>query len=139
MQLVLLAGDLGPRWFHIALRAMVLMARTQKPLSSSFMAQALDADSTYIRKIMARLAKENLISTASGRYGGYSLLRAPEEITVLDVYQALVQTEPLQYDSVIQTGSEHMISMIITSAEKQFQATLKKFSIADLVSSIEDV
>lgn len=137
MQLVLLAGDLGPRWFHIALRALVLIAQSSEPLSSSTIASTLQADSTYIRKIMSRLTKGNLTATVAGRYGGYYLLRSPEEITVLDVYQTLVQTEPVQYDSVPQTGSEHMISMIITSAEKQFQATLKKFTIMDLVNSIE--
>ena len=137
MQLVLIAGDLGPKWFHIALRSLVLMARSPKHISSNAIASALDTDSTYIRKIMARLAKGNLVSTVPGRNGGYYLMHEPEEITVLDVYHILVQTEPVQYDSVSQTGSEHMISMIITSAEKRFQEVLSKFTIADLVNSIE--
>lgn len=133
MQLVALAGDLGPKWFHAALRALVLIAKSKDILTSTQIAEALGSESTFLRKILIRLAKENLVVSYPGRYGGYALGRPAGEIRVLDVYQALVLTAPTPYYSVPSTGSEYYISLIITKAEKAFQSVLQDFTIEELM------
>jgi Rrf2 family protein len=138
MQLVVLAGDLGPKWFHIALRALVLIAQSGDQLTSSLIAEKLGAESTFVRKILVRLAKSNLVISYPGRYGGYSLGKPAGEITVLDVYQALVNTAPTPYYSVTSTGSEYFISLIITKAEKEFQSVLANFTIEELLNNTND-
>jgi DNA-binding IscR family transcriptional regulator len=60
MQLVVLAGDLGPKWFHVALRSLVLIAKSGDQLTSNQIAEKLDAESTFVRKILVRLAKATL-------------------------------------------------------------------------------
>lgn len=137
MQLVALAGDLGPKWFHVALRALVLIARSGELLTSSQIAEKLGSESTYLRKIMIRLAKSRLVVSYPGRYGGYALGRPAGEIKVLDVYQALAATAPTPYYSVPSTGSEYYISLIITKAEKAFQSVLEDFTIEELISQEE--
>lgn len=136
MQLVALAGDLGPKWFHIALRALVLLAQSGDQQTSNQLAEKLGAESTFVRKILIRLAKGNLVISYPGRYGGYSLGKSPNEIKVSDVYYALVNTSPTPYYSVTQTGSEQYISLIVTKAEKEFQSILEQFTIEDLLSSV---
>ncbi|NCB77357.1 MAG: Rrf2 family transcriptional regulator [Negativicutes bacterium] len=134
MQLVALAGDLGPKWFHIALRALVLIAQSRDILTSTQIAEQLGSESTFLRKILVRLAKNNLVISYPGRYGGYSLGKPATEINVLEVYQALVDTAPTPYYSVSQTGSEYYISLIIAKAEKSFQSILKEFTIEELLT-----
>lgn len=138
MQLVVLAGDLGPKWFHVALRSLVLIAKSGDQLTSNQIAEKLDAESTFVRKILVRLAKSNLVISYPGRYGGYSLGKPATEITVLDVYQALVNTTPTPYYSVTSTGSEYFISLIITKAEKEFQGVLANFTIDELLSNTDE-
>jgi len=138
MQLVVLAGDLGPKWFHVALRSLVLIAKSGDQLTSNQIAEKLDAESTFVRKILVRLAKSNLVTSYPGRYGGYSLGKPATEITVLDVYQALVNTTPTPYYSVTSTGSEYFISLIITKAEKEFQGVLANFTIDELLSNTDE-
>ncbi|MDK2954628.1 MAG: Rrf2 family transcriptional regulator, nitric oxide-sensitive transcriptional repressor [Desulfovibrionales bacterium] len=138
MQLVVLAGDLGPKWFHIALRALVLIAKSEDPLTSTQLAEKLGAESTFVRKILIRLIKNNLVISYPGRYGGYSLGKPAAEITVLDVYQTLVDTIPTPYYSVTSTGSEYFISLIITKAEKEFQSVLGDFTIDELLNNTNE-
>lgn len=133
MQLVVMAGDLGPKWFHVALRAMVLIAGSGDTLSSAQLAEKLGCEPTYLKKIMIRLAKNGLIVSYPGRYGGYALGGPAEEIRVLDVYQALVTTAPTPYYSVPSTGPEYYISLIVTKGEKAFQEVLGQFTIRDLL------
>lgn len=45
--------------------------------------------SAYIAKIMAMLRKGGLVQSLRGQSGGYQLSRAPQEITVNDVMEAL--------------------------------------------------
>jgi len=95
MQLVALAGDLGPKWFHVAIRALVLLAKTPDIMTSNQIAEKLGSESTYMRKIMVRLSRSNLVVSYPGRYGGYALKRPAGEISVLDIYLALVDTAPV--------------------------------------------
>jgi len=135
MQLVALAGDLGPKWFHVALRALVLIAQSKDMLTSAQIAERLGTESTFLRKILVRLAKSNLVISYPGRYGGYSLGKPASEIKVLDVYQALLTTAPTPYYSVPSTGSEYYISLIITKGEKAFQSVLEDFTIEELLNN----
>lgn len=135
MQLVALAGDLGPKWFHLALRALVLIAQSSEILTSTQIAERVGSESTFLRKILVRLANSNLVISYPGRYGGYSLGKPASEIKVLDVYLALATTAPTPYYSVPSTGSEYFISLIITKAEKAFQSVLGDFTIEDLLDN----
>lgn len=135
MQLILQSGDLGPKWFHVALRAMVLMAESELLLKSNYIAEILGEDSTYVRKILAKLARAGLVTSAAGRYGGYSLEKHPRSITVKDVYNALGTTPPTPPQSVPSTGSELFISFIISKAEEEFQSVLGKYTIEDILKN----
>lgn len=137
MQLVALVGDLGPKWFHVALRALVLIAQSRDILTSTQIAESLGSENTFLRKILARLAKNNLVVSYPGRYGGYSLGKPASDIKVLEVYAALVNTTTTPYYSVPSTGSEYYISLIITKAENAFQSVLSDFTIEELISKDE--
>lgn len=133
MQLLTQSGDLGPKWFHVALRALVLMAASNAILKSNQIAEAIGEDPTFIRKILAELANAGLVETYGGRYGGYSLAKEAETITVKDVYKAFETAPPTPHWSVKSTGSELYISLIVSKAEENFQAVLGKFTLADIL------
>ena len=49
----------------------------------------------YLSKVMCDLKKSGLISGRRGIKGGYVLSRPPEEITLMDVAEAVLGSEPL--------------------------------------------
>jgi Rrf2 family protein len=133
MQLVVQSGDLGPKWFHLAIRALVLLAESEALVKSNQIAERLGGDPTVIRKILTRLAQAELVASTAGRYGGYSLKKSPGDVTIKDIYQAFDTAEPVPYWSVPSTGTEIYISQIVAKAEEQFQQTLADFTIEDLL------
>ncbi|MBW7454366.1 RrF2 family transcriptional regulator [Paenibacillus sepulcri] len=132
MQLLIQSGELGPTWFHVALRALVLLSRTDKLLKSQNIANELGAEPSYVRKILAALSKAEIVSAHGGREGGYALAKSPREITVGEVYRVLGKSQSTPYWSVPSTGTEQFISLLIDKAEQQFQSTLDVYSIEEI-------
>jgi Rrf2 family protein len=74
----------------LALHAMGLFAADRdRRFQARDIALALPVSSSHLAKVLQRLAKMGLIESTRGRGGGFTLARVPEEITLLDVYEAV--------------------------------------------------
>lgn len=76
-----------------ALRAMLYLAREQhdpidRPTTSKI-AKEQEIPSSFLAKIISQLSIAGLIRTSRGASGGVSLARKPEEISLLDVVEAI--------------------------------------------------
>ena len=60
-----------------------------KPALVKDLAEACDLPQAYLAKIVNLLSRRNLVRTQRGVGGGVSLARPPQEITILEVCQAL--------------------------------------------------
>lgn len=76
--------------FNTTLQIMIALEcdDTQEQNSESI-AKKLDTNPAFIRKIMAKLSKAELIETRRGKSGGASLARAPKNISLRDIYTAI--------------------------------------------------
>lgn len=133
MQLLIQSGELGPTWFHVALRALVLLSKSERLLKSQAIAGELGAEPSYVRRILAALAKAEIVATYGGRDGGYALAKSPGEITVGEVYRVLGKPQGTPYWSVPSTGTEQFISLLINNAERQFQSVLDVYTIEEIM------
>jgi len=61
-------------------------------ITSDFLASSVNVNPVIIRKIMSQLRDAGLINVARGT-GGITLTRAPEEITFLDIFNAVESVE----------------------------------------------
>jgi Rrf2 family protein len=77
-----------------ALRATVCLAAAHpRPQTRTQLVELTKAPSAYLAKIMTSLARAGLVHTQRGLHGGFTLLRKPTEIALLDVVNAV---EPIQ-------------------------------------------
>lgn len=74
--------------FSIAVHTLSLIALSSNDCTGDFIAGSVNTNPVVIRRIMGMLKKAGLVEVRPG-VGGASLLKAPEEITLLDVYQAV--------------------------------------------------
>lgn len=76
-----------------ALRAMIVLAESQKvhPLRSVAKEEGISFD--YLEKIFSKLEKKGLVKAKRGATGGYFLSRSPEKITLKNIFNAV--EEPL--------------------------------------------
>ncbi len=73
-----------------ALRAVTFLAeRPDTAYSIPRIAEATHVPAQYLAKIMQDLAKQGVITSRRGVKGGYSLARAPNEVTLLEIVQAV--------------------------------------------------
>lgn len=74
----------------LAIHAMVILAQNPgKWHRAEDVSHALKASTHHLQKIFQRLRKLGLIESVTGPGGGHRLAKPAEEITLLDIYQAM--------------------------------------------------
>ncbi|NLN69812.1 MAG: Rrf2 family transcriptional regulator [Chloroflexi bacterium] len=74
-----------------ALRAMLYLARLgpNQRAATSKIAESQEIPLSFLAKIISQLSIARLVNTSRGAKGGVTLSRAPEEISLLDVVEAI--------------------------------------------------
>jgi len=74
----------------LALHTMALLASAEPGrLSVRQVADRLAASRAHLSKVLQRLARARLVTSVRGPRGGFSLARPAEEMTLLEVYEAI--------------------------------------------------
>jgi Rrf2 family transcriptional regulator, nitric oxide-sensitive transcriptional repressor len=79
-----------PKTAEYALRAVVMLAREpQRAYSAEQIAGATRVPRRYTHKVLQGLVRAELVRSQSGPGGGYALVRPPEDLSILDVVNAV--------------------------------------------------
>lgn len=123
------------------LRALIRLATAEegKSLSIANIAQVEDLSSAYLERIMSSLKKAKLVKAEVGVAGGYRLINAPQEISVLAVINALEKNKNL-FQCIKKTEAGNcsdscscQADLALMSIENKIQNTLARINLADLV------
>src|SRR5262245_13496362 len=77
-----------------ALRAVVYLAdQGQEPRTTQQIAEATKVPAAYLSKVLQGLSRGKLVHSQRGLHGGFTLARAPKDITIWDVVQVI---EPIK-------------------------------------------
>ncbi len=99
-------GSHHPKWFGLALQALVILSKESvQTCPSAELAVYLQSEATLLRRILATLVKGGILDTREGRDGGYRLRRDPHAITLAEVYTVLQVGDPLYFGIKETTGS----------------------------------
>jgi Rrf2 family protein len=87
----------------IAIHSMVLIARSDKSLNVIRIAETTGFSKNHIAKVLQRLVKNDLLKSVRGPAGGFTLRKAPVEVTLLEVYESIegqmeIKDCPLTYE-----------------------------------------
>ncbi|MCQ6562863.1 RrF2 family transcriptional regulator [Paenibacillus mendelii] len=121
-----------------ALHAMLYLVdeAPDKPVSVQLLAEKLGVSQTYLSKMLTKLVKAGLIHSISGANGGYRLKRSQEDISFLDVIQAIEGTASL-FECSFNHRNECLIQQVVVEAELQMEQFLKSKKIADLAKQVK--
>ena len=73
-----------------ALRAVVTLATAEgSPMVTADIAKATDVPMGYLYKVLQQLGRNDLVQSQRGSKGGFTLRRKPEEVTLLQVINAV--------------------------------------------------
>ncbi len=121
----------------------------QQP-SSRDLAEMQGISPTYVAKIFSRLSKAGIVESSEGIRGGYRLSRRPQDISVLEVTDAIEGVKPLFDCKEIRGGCVLFedsqpawacsgvcgIHAVMLRAEKALRAELAKASLASLAAGM---
>ncbi len=123
----------GPKWFHIAVQALVVLAATTDgACPSNAMAQELKAHAVFVRRVLSHLVRAGLVEAYEGRDGGYLLARSPEHITLADVYLAVKPACNDEVESSLNASISTIMAGIEAQAEQQMLEVFAKYSVASV-------
>src|SRR5712692_689191 len=129
----------SPGWFPVAVQALVVIAETEGPCSSSMMAQDLKAHAVFVRRVLAQLVRANIVQAREGRDGGYRLTRSAEHITLAEVYQAVKVADPLE-DTVcsngVNIGVQAVLDEVGVAAEQHLLQILAHHTLASVLQRV---
>jgi Rrf2 family protein len=130
----------GVEW---ALHCCVVLTAAPQPVSAARLAELHEVSPTYLAKQLQSLSRAGLVTSVQGKSGGYVLTRSPQEITMLDVVEAIEgSTSTFVCTEVRQRGPMACppractapcgIARAMFAAERAWRAALREVSIADL-------
>jgi len=73
----------------IAIHGIILIARSDKPLSVTEISEMTGTSKHHVAKVMQRLSKDGFISSLRGPSGGFSLNKPAEKISFLNIFEAI--------------------------------------------------
>lgn len=94
--------------FSTAIHLLILVSEAEQPMSSEQIATSVGTNPSYVRKVAARLSHAGIIEGRRGR-SGFALLKAPEDISMLEVYRAVEQTDKVHVFDIHQNPSDECI------------------------------
>ncbi|ATL25689.1 RrF2 family transcriptional regulator [Streptomyces formicae] len=135
----------GVEW---ALHCCVVLTAASEPVPAARLAQLHEVSPSYLAKQMQALSRAGLVRSVQGKTGGYVLTKKAEDITLLDVVQAVDGKNPAFVCTEIrqrgpfatppeQCAKQCPIARAMGAAEAAWRASLAAVTIADLVASVE--
>ncbi len=94
--------------FSTAIHMLILVSEAEQPMNSEQIATSVGTNASYIRKVAARLSRAGIIEGQRGR-SGFVLLKAPADISLLDVYRAVEETDDVHVFDIHQNPSDACI------------------------------
>lgn len=128
------AWNLG--WFNIAVQALVVLAERDRACPSGAIARELKAHEVFLRRVLAHLARVQIVEAHEGRHGGYSLARPVQHITLADVYKAVKSAGPAEEttaDNGLPASVQAALDEVGIEAEACLLSVLDHYTIAQII------
>ncbi|MGN1391390.1 MAG: Rrf2 family transcriptional regulator [Sharpea porci] len=130
--------------FSSAIHTLILIAESETPMNSEQIAISVGTNASYIRKLTTRLRKAGMIEGRRG-ISGFKLIKKPEDISLLDIYDTVMETESLHLFDIHQNSNDtcivgHNIRPVLNgmfrNMEERVENELKSITLADCINNM---
>ena len=130
--------------FSVAVHVLILVSESTTPINSDQMAMSIGTNASYVRKILSLLKKAGIVDGHRG-ISGYTLMITPEQLTLLQIYQAVMEEpKPHLLDShqnpsdrcIVGRHIRPVLSGMFACVEDAFANALAEKTLADCIAGI---
>ncbi len=131
--------------FSIAVHLMLALGFSceRQATTSTQLAMSINTSPSFVRRILAKLSKANLVSTTTGKSGACLLAKKPEDISLLEIYKAVdapqtfaIHDYPVQGKCMVSCNIEATMRKVLEKAQNSFEGTLGETSLAEVIADI---
>ena len=131
--------------FSIAVHLLLALGlNCERELTSAHLAMSVNTSPSFVRRILAKLSKANLVATTTGKSGFSLLAKKPEEISLLEIYKAVdapktfaIHDYPAQNFCNVSCNIGKTMMKILEKAQNSFENSLAETSLAEVMADIE--
>ncbi|MEO6568209.1 MAG: Rrf2 family transcriptional regulator [Opitutaceae bacterium] len=123
-----------------------LTYRRDVDVPSTEIAASVDTNPVVIRRLLGALLKARLVTAQKGASGGFSLAKAPEKISLRDVYRAVDPSPDYglrhfapNHECPVGAKISAILSAAFAKAQVAMEAELARASIADVHGQLHSV
>ena len=120
--------------FSVAVHVLILISESPNPINSDQMAESVGTNASYIRKILALLKKSEIVDGHRG-VSGYRLTVPSEQLTLLQVYRAVMEEPKLHLFDIHQNP---VLTDMFADTEDAFAHSLAGKTLADCIADIRN-
>ena len=120
----------------LGLHSMVLIAKSSELTNANKIADATGASKNHLSKVLQRLVKANFLKSYRGPSGGFVLKRAPKEISILDIFEAIegtIDTSGCPLDRPLCPFVDCMMGDMVTNVSEDFKKFFAKRTLKDYI------
>ncbi len=131
--------------FSIAVHLMIALGYGGgRQATSGELAGSINTSPSFVRRILAKLSKANLVSTTTGKSGSCLLAKKPEDISLLEIYKAVdapqtfaIHDYPVQNACRVSSNIEAVMQKVLERAQNSFEGSLEDTSLAEVIADIK--
>lgn len=123
--------------------AAVLAVHKDEYVTSDQIASSVNTNPVVVRRIVSALTKAGIVESHTGKSGGSRLARKPNQISLLEIYQAVekqglfaLHRRPENKKCAVSCCMKEILSRVFDTAEKSVEASFGRMSLADVVRPI---
>jgi Rrf2 family protein len=113
-------------------------------IRSEYIASSVNTNPVVVRRIVAELVKAGLVVSHQGKGGGLELGRSPEEISLLDLYEAMGAPPLFAYNPnapnpncPVSINMAQVLKPVFSNVQNGVKARLEDMKLSDLVQKIK--
>ncbi len=114
-------------------------------VTSTALASSVKAEPSFVRKMVSKLAKAGLVKATRGKGGACTIARLPEQITLLDIYQAAkapaafsIHAYPVENACAVSCRIKELMENVLQDAQQEFEKCLGRHRLSELVLGVKE-
>ena len=130
--------------FSMAVHLMTALAHLKQQISSELLAGSVNTNPVVVRRLLGSLNRAGLIKAERGIAGGFSLARSPEDISLFDIYRAVLDENELVslHDNPenrvcpVSCKVRSILARYLNKAQNTYERELEKVMLADIEKGV---
>jgi Rrf2 family protein len=113
-------------------------------VKSAAIAGSVNTSASFVRRVLAKLSKADLVKTAAGRGGACWLARRASDISLLEIYQAIgapkafaIHQYPVEKRCPVSCHIKSALSRVLDETQQALEQRLRRISLAQLIAEQE--